>query len=150
MGYNFHKSPNVNKLYDKIKNKYYIFDRRLNRPDDFCLNYDGLLICGTDVVHVASHLAHTMGCSPIVLVGVDLKYSEGKKYCDNIKFKEEVAWPTLRGIPVNKTSSEKEDSEMLKSFESWKAIKNSNSNILFLNANPAGRLSELFDNFERE
>jgi hypothetical protein len=143
LGVAFNGHPRVLDLYEKINNKLFILDRRFNnsRSTDFNLN-DGLLIVGVDGVHVTSHLAHIMGCSPIVLVGVDLKYDNGKMYCDGTEFKNKVHWSyTSRS---NSPSGEN-DPEFVRSFDLWREIKQNNPNVKFLNANSKGRLVELFD-----
>ena len=133
--------PVIN-IYEKIKNKSYFLNRRYKSPSD--LNFDlddGLLITGKDVVHVVSHLAYIMGCCPIVLIGVDLNYNNGKKYCDSIKYGKEVIWGDQYKVnPIGDT-----DNILLDSFQTWISIKTQNPNIKFQNANPNGKLSDIFE-----
>lgn len=149
-GMSFLHLPAVIEQYEKIKNKSYFFNRRYHNTGnvDFNLN-DGLLIDGNDVVHVIAHLAHIMGCSPIILAGVDLNYDNGKKYCSNTEFKEKIVWsmeekrPAM--WPISKSPSGIGDSNLERSFKVWTNIKEVNKSIVFLNASPEGRLSDLFE-----
>jgi len=144
-------SPTVMSLYDKLKDKLYVIDHRNSASNfDFNLN-DGLLITGTDVVHGTTHLAHMMGCSPIILVGVDLNYKNGKKYCDSSEFKKEVQWSTAQGYRgkwfYSQNPSGDDDFSLTNSFSVWKAIKDINKDVVLLNANPQGKLSTLFNSY---
>jgi hypothetical protein len=126
-----------------IKSQAIRYDDRVNV--DFDLN-DGLLITGTDVVHVTAHLSHIMGCFPIILAGVDLNHDSGKKYCNSDEFNNEIIYqPGIKRVTIPKNSSGSDDRDLEKSFETWERIKNSNKQITFLNVNPKGRLSELFE-----
>lgn len=144
-GLSFLELPAVVAQYDKIKHKSYFFNRRYNNSSnlDFNLN-DGLLIKGSDVVHVAAHLAHIMGCYPIVLVGVDLNYAKGKKYCDSLEYKKEVVWTPGKWF-VSSLSSGDDDPNLSSSYNTWRDIKVQNPGVKFLNTNPQGKLSQLFD-----
>lgn len=151
-GQNFLDLPAVKEQYEGIKDKSCFFNRRYNDPDsvDFSLR-DGLLIKGSDVIHVTAHLAYVMGCSPLILVGVDLNYSVGQKYCENSEFKEEVEWslPHLRASmwPLSKNPSGEDDINLSKSYDTWQRIKEKNKDITFLNTNPYGRLVNTFNIF---
>lgn len=150
LGEGYFKSPTVIKMFDKIKDKSYFFKRRHEDPGNFNFDLnDDLLIVGHDVVHVAANLAHVTGCSPIVFIGVDLNYLDGKKYCTPKEFKEEIKWSPTQGYGgnwfISNESSGKDDPSLNNSFETWKIIKHINKNIVFLNANPLGKLHTLFD-----
>jgi hypothetical protein len=133
--------------YDLFRYKTYIFNRRYNDIHNHNFNLqDGLLIAGTDVVHVTAHLAHIMGCSPIFLIGVDLNYDNHKKYCAPTKFKQEVKWSNnTPKCMLETTQSGLYDPFLNESFHTWKEIKQQNSDISFINLNPQSRLTELFE-----
>jgi hypothetical protein len=151
-GKGFRELPAVINQYEKIKEKSLFFNRRNHDPENVKFDLDdGLLIVGTDVIHPTAHLAYIMGCSPLVLIGVDLNYDNGKKYCENTEFKNEIIWSMAHARPImwpmSKNPTGEDDPNLMKSFEIWKAIKKENENIKFLNVNPRGRLSSLFDLF---
>jgi len=151
-GTSFIKLPAVIEQYEKIKEKSYFFNRRYNQPQNMNFNIeDDSLIVGTDVVHVTSHLAHIMGCNPLILVGVDLNYKKGQKYCSNTEFKKDIIWSRAEqrpGMwPISKNPSGEGDKNLNDSYSTWISIKNANKNVIFLNTNPCGKLSNLFDLF---
>ena len=51
----------------------------ISRKKDNIFDLGNNLVHGSSSVHAAVHFAYVMGCSPIVLVGCDLKYVDGKK-----------------------------------------------------------------------
>jgi hypothetical protein len=149
-GLSFYNYINSN-LYQKIKDKTHFLNRRYNNKVNASFNLnDGVLIDGADVIHPTAHLAHIMGCSPIVLIGVDLNYKDGKKYCDSKEFKKEVEWPANTGTPTKPfgNASGADDFLLTTSFNMWLKVKDQNPNVKFLNANPKGRLTELFETIQ--
>lgn len=130
--------PDVKSRFEQIKDKSFFFNRRYG-SGNFDFKDDSLLIDGYDVVHVIAHLAFIMGCSPIIFVGVDLCYKDGQKYCNPTIFNNEVKYGANFHIPTGS------DPVLQTSFENWKRIKSANPQVNFLNANPWGRLSELFN-----
>lgn len=125
-----------------------VFNRRYY--DEFNFKFSNELeevICG-DVVHITSHFAYATGCNPIILVGVDLNYENGKKYCDTKSFDKIINWNRKRGWPYSHHPEGKGDPNLEQSFERWKEIKKQNPNIQFLNVNPKSRLTEIFESIE--
>ncbi len=154
-GRNFIVFPPVIAMYDEIAPKSLFFDRRYKNSSDLSFDRDdGLLIDGTDVVHVASHLAHVTGCSPIVLVGVDLNYRSGRKYCAGTSFTDGVKWFSLNGseqkFPETTMPDGCDDHNLNVSLATWGNIKSANPGVKFMNANPAGKLSSLFEAYEKK
>lgn len=147
-GKGFRIFPPVVSMFEKIKDKTMFFNRRYKNPSSWSFNYsDGLLIAGTDIVHVTSHIAHVMGCNPIILVGVDLCYTDGLKYCESkefgiLDFYDTMVWKYDKPLPSN------DDNDLQLSYCGWKSIKKQNSTVNFLNTNPNGRLINLFKLYE--
>jgi hypothetical protein len=118
---------------EKYYNKSYFFVRKTEDPYNLCFNVnDNMVIAGADISHIASHLAYIMGCSSIILVGVDLNIVE---YCKPTEFKKEVIWP-VKSISADNFKY---------SYIIWEAIKIQNPNINFMIANPKSRLKDLFE-----
>jgi len=93
------------------------------------------LIKGSSSVHAAVHFAHVLGCSPIVLIGCDCQYTEGKKrYYDfpnqpkdkliDSKF-EKFRRPYGPDSPGNST-----DGELQHHLEVWKNMNIKDLNII--------------------
>lgn len=132
--------------YENIENKSFYLNRNYNNLTlDF---YDDKLLIhecsgGLDCVHVTSNLAHIMGCCPIVLVGVDLRYRGNQRYCTPKEFKDEITTtaPIDGGPPIQVGDSDK---WLDASFHVWEKIKTQNPNIIFLTVSENSRLSEIF------
>jgi hypothetical protein len=60
----------------------------------------------------------------------------GKRYCDGTEYTGEIKW--------THDHLKNHASNLLTSFYTWKTIKEVNKDIEFLNANPYGKLSEIF------
>lgn len=104
---------------------------------------DGLLVVGGTVVLATANLAHVMGCSPICLVGVDLNYSNNKKYCDPSEFGKKISYD--KSVPKPKVyKSGLNDPGFQKSYNEWKNVKKQNPNISFINLSKSSRLVNLF------
>ncbi len=52
----------------------------IGRKDNNRIDKGDKLIKGSSSVHPAVHFAYVLGCSPIVLIGCDCRYVEGKKW----------------------------------------------------------------------
>lgn len=135
-------------ILEKIEDeKTLVLNRRYNQKNNckFGLD-DGLLIAGTDIVHVTSHFAYILGCSPIYLVGVDLNYSNNNKYCKPKTFGKKVQMD--KNYPKSYLKTQKSglsDTWLNSSFQYWKKIKKQNPNVTFINTNPDGRLAKIFE-----
>jgi hypothetical protein len=130
-GYNFRGYKIGN--FRKIKKRSLFFDRNYG-SGSYCFDENpDLLICGTNVGEIAANLAYVMGCSPIILAGIDNCFVDKKMHCDT---PYEVPNPSDQDL-------------MQRQFDSWQlqwaAIKDLNPKINFLNASPLGRLNELFE-----
>ena len=114
--------------------KSYQFNRRGDDPENRIFNVDDVeLIIGSDCIHVAAHCAYIMGGNPIILVGVDLKIRDGKKYFSDFLYDNKENDPSLEN-----------------SFNEWRCIKDQNPNIVFFNASMGGRLGELYPSVDLE
>jgi len=132
-------------MYELIKDKTYFLNRRYTTSNNLNFNFwDGLLIDGNDVSHVVSHLAHVLGCNPIILVGIDLNYRTGVKYCTGTIFKEKVIWPKEAPIIYSSLPDGRDDINLNMSYNLWCQIKNQNPQVKFININPNSRLTTLF------
>jgi len=136
-------------FYNKLKDKMYCLQRETSNIFNFDSS-NNLLIYGRDVVHVTSHFAYLTGCSPIILAGVDLNYTGGRKYCKSTIFKKIVYWRDNSFDYSDEPSPPTTDWELDYSFKGWEIIKNQNPTIKFLNTNPKGRLAELFETISLE
>ncbi len=52
----------------------------LKRKEGLEIDKNPVMISGSSSVHSAIHFAHLLGCSPIILVGCDCQYVDGKKH----------------------------------------------------------------------
>ena len=68
------------KVFDGIDQKRIHY---IGRKSDDIYDKGNLLVHGSSSIHPALHLAYVMGCSPIVLIGCDLKYVNGLKRYHN-------------------------------------------------------------------
>jgi len=57
---------------------------------------------GPSVANVALDVLHKMGCSPILLVGMDLSYTDNKLYCGGTKFNQDIKETNLLQMTNNK------------------------------------------------
>jgi len=103
----------------------------------------GILIRGTSSVHSAVHFAHILGCSPIVLLGCDCEYTDGKKYftdypdeldCHFIKPEYAKLRKDFSGARIGTS-----DGELMGHFTCWSKISIQNPNVHIINAS-GGRL----------
>lgn len=150
-----------NKL--EFKAKKYLIDRRydkLNRgflgntnENDISFEYvDGRLLDGTDVCHVASHLAYVCGCDPIILIGVDLNYKNNERYHKEFSgelFQEDSSpYKYMDSIAYFGKNNENTDNHLLQSLMGWKKIKTYNPDLNIKNTNPNGLLTGLFETID--
>jgi hypothetical protein len=110
---------------------------------------DGLLIDGSDVCHVASHLAYVCGCDPIILIGVDLNYKGSERYHRSLSEREMIQrnfspYKYMDNLNYFGKSNNTDD-HLMRSFMSWQKIKTSNPNVNIKNTNPKGLLANLFE-----
>jgi len=151
-GYSFLEKKEILDRWDYLLPRSWFFDRRYNEQTK-SYNFDSAedphrLIEGTDVIHPTAHLAWAMGCSPIVLVGVDLLYTNGRKYCNPTEFGKPVEWsyPELRPAMwfESKLPDGHDDIHLMTSLDCWTKIKAANPGVAF-RVNGQGRLRSLFD-----
>ena len=125
------------------------FNRRCDGIRNLNFNSDdGLLVEGNDIVQVSAHLAHIMGCDPIVMIGVDLRYIKGVKYCNGTELGCDIDEPMPEGVKQMIAASTTLDPMLITSLGVWTRIKDQNRDINFLNATPDGKLGELFPTVE--
>lgn len=86
------------------------------------------------MVHCVTHFAYITGCDPIILIGVDLKIKDGKRYCNQTTYTKKLDWGN-RIPPLNVGFDE--------AFTGWKKIKELN-NVNILNLSSESRLTEIF------
>ena len=105
------------------------------------------LIRGSTSTQVAVHFAHLLGCSPIVLVGCDCKYVDGKyHYYDYLgETKDKIRKPEYKSFKLKNLIVRVGDSNKYLDghYECWKKIKSQNPDIHIID-NSGGRLSELW------
>ena len=103
------------------------------------------LIRGSSSVHSAVHLAHLLGCSPIVLLGCDCQYEEEKYHFTDfvgqpmggfIKSEYEKIKPQYSFVV---TKFENTDAVLMGHVACWKKIREQNPNVPIINASE-GRL----------
>lgn len=94
------------------------------------------LIGGEDATHVATHLGLIMGCSPIVLVGVDLEWG-AEKYFHSRADKD--LWPSLGSEDDQAT-----DESLKRAYGYWCKVKADNPGLPILVANKQSRLCGLY------
>lgn len=106
------------------------------------------LIWGSDVCQIACNFAHQLGCSPLILIGIDLNYKDGKKYCNPETYGNKVRYSEQQGFGNNLFYSRLEngadDPDLNNSMGSWHIIKQVNPGINFQIVNPESRLTGLF------
>ncbi len=117
----------------------------IGRKKDNIMDKDGKLIKGSSSVHPAVHFAYVLGCSPIVLIGCDCKYIDGKKWfyefsgqpIDKLLKPEYKKYqrPLAPYVPGSKI-----DGELKHHLRVWKEIKNQNLDIEVIDAS-GGALS---------
>jgi len=61
-----------------------------------------ILESGPSVANVAMDALYKMGCKPILLVGMDLSYTDNKLYCNGTKFNQEITETNLLQMTNNK------------------------------------------------
>jgi hypothetical protein len=57
---------------------------------------------GPSVANVSVDVLHKMGCSPIILVGMDLSYTDNKLYCNGTQFNQDMIGNNFMKITNNK------------------------------------------------
>lgn len=77
-GCTVYANPELIYEYNKNNGNKLIFNRNYSNRADY--RFNDLLICGTDCLHPACHFLHYLGCSPIILLGIDLCVSD-EPYC---------------------------------------------------------------------
>ncbi len=117
----------------------------IGRKKDNIIDRGDKLIKGSSSVHPAVHFAYVLGCSPIVLIGCDCKYVDGKKW-----FYEFSGQPTDKLLkPEYKkyqrplapyVSGSKTDGELIYHLRIWKEIEKQNLNMEIIDAS-GGALS---------
>lgn len=95
------------------------------------------LIGGVSCVEVAANLAYVMGCEPIILVGVDLKWDGSNKYFHDQS--DPALWP-----PIENEGSAAIDASLSLAFECWAEIEKQNPGLPIFVANKDSRLRELY------
>jgi hypothetical protein len=90
------------------------------------------LVLGTSSVHSAVHFAHILGCDPIILLGNDCGYEDGKKYYTDFEGQPPDRWLLHKWEPE---VVEKEDSDgpLIGSAGYWDAVRERNPHIQILN-----------------
>lgn len=68
----------------------YRFCLNVNRYDPIVVPDIPVLESGPSVANVALDFLHKAGCSPILIVGMDLSYTNNKLYCDGTQFNQDV------------------------------------------------------------
>jgi len=152
---------NINGYGEAIEhnNNKYLIDRRydnrgrgfLNNDSDNAANFDffdGKLIDGTDVCHVASHLSHILGCNPTYIIGVDLKWDGNERYFrsfsdDSILQRNNSPYRYMD----NKSyfGDNNRDIFLNMSYNSWIKITRENKNLNIKCASKKSRLNDFFD-----
>lgn len=145
----------------EVKSKKYQLNRRYHDANNTDFNIkDGLLICGSDVCHVATHFAYICGCNPIILIGIDLNWDGDKKYSEDwgddsmiqkINSPHKITdYPDYynKQIITNGDKTIITDAHLLTSYSFWENIKKTNGDINIKNTNPNGRLNNLFETID--
>lgn len=114
--------------------------RAISEGFDFSLHNKGRLIAG-GAVEVSTHLAHVMGCSPIILVGVDLCWIDGLKYF--YARDDRSLWPSLEEEEDQET-----DNSLAYSFGLWTQIKAQNPDLPVFVANEQSKLRALYPSMD--
>jgi hypothetical protein len=57
---------------------------------------------GPSVANVAMDALHKMGCKPILMVGMDLSYTDNKLYCGGTKFNQDITGTNMLQMVNNK------------------------------------------------
>lgn len=106
------------------------------------------LIGARTTIGTAVHLSYIMGCNPIVLLGCDCCYSEGKRYY--WQFPGEVQPRHLHGKKVfchanmGQRSGKGVDAHCCEFLDYWRLIKENNPHVNIMNA--SGGLLDYFPN----
>lgn len=115
---------------------HYIKDKSKTGLDMSCKEY---IIGSRTSAGAAVHFAHIMGCDPIVLLGCDARYLQGKRYFWQFPSWEKVSSKRpgtkvfsrpnaghIEGVPV--------DQHCRDFLDYWIAVADANKNVLILNA----------------
>jgi len=161
-GCSFNHADAMHLRISKFSNKIAFVGRRDSDTCDFSSS-DGLLIRGSDAVHSAAHLAHLMGCTRIVLFGVDLCSKVGGEahFVDESRYYPEIYNPWANGKdPFNLLPGKKVikiielDGERFEiqrdwftSFLVWKEIKRINPEVQLYSESSRSLLRFLFPKF---
>lgn len=123
-----YKEPFV-KSYEGIADERLCFFKR-EKGNLHVMRDDNLLLLGSSSAHSAAHFAYLLGCSPIVLLGMDCGLENGKRFYNEFEgqpkdgiFKPEWEIHILR-----------EGNDILGSFgNTWVAIAENNPNVKLIN-----------------
>lgn len=123
-----YKEPFV-KSYEGIADERLIFFKR-DRSNPNVMRDDNLLLLGSSSAHSAAHFAYLLGCSPVVLLGMDCGLEDGKR------FYNEFEGQPKDGIfkPEWERYATREGNEILGAFcNTWVAIAGNNPNVKLIN-----------------
>ena len=116
-------------------------ERRSLYDNDFRFTEPGNRLIAGGVVPVATHIAYIFGCSPIILVGVDLGWVDGQKYFYDRS--DRTLWPSLGAEDQEKT-----DQSLYECFTHLTQIKAQNPSLPIFVANKQSRLCELYPSMD--
>lgn len=98
----------------------------------------GTLIRGTSSVHSGVHFAHLLGCSPIVLLGCDCEYTDGRKYFTDCPDQPNCNFTRPEYAKLRRDFSGcrygNSDGELMGHFTSWGRIRVLNPSINIINS----------------
>lgn len=109
------------------------------QPQNLKLSKSEPIIGARTVAASAIHLAYTMGCDPIVLIGVDCKYEDDKRYF--WQFPGEEMCYRKDGKQYNlPTNEDQKDTHCIDFVEYWKYFSDINSDMNICNLKSTGQL----------
>lgn len=103
------------------------------KPNNLKLSKSMPIIGARTVTASAVHLAYIMGCDPIVLIGVDCQYEDGKRYFWQFPG-EEMCYRKDGKKYILPTDNEKKDSHCISFIEYWRHFSrvNPDNNLLLI------------------
>lgn len=104
------------------------------REDKKFLDTDSSIISASNSTIAAVHFAHILGCSPIILLGVDCCYEEGKKYYNDFEGQPKDGWHLNVSDPPAVDEDKSSDGYLHLFQNGWKEIAEINNHIEILNA----------------